>query len=142
MADTARAQSVPWSVGDAAVRGKETAGYHKRAVSDAAAPSGNEATAAGGGNKEPSEWQRSIKSRESASPKILSGTATGTESTGHPNRDLYHIATERSSVISHLRVSENISHLQRKYIAKRKHKSKEDAWASSFLSVDSKSIVW
>ena len=73
------------SVSDAAVRGKETAGYHKRAVSDAAAPSGNEATAAGGGNKEPSEWQRSIKSRESASPKILSGTATGTESTGHRN---------------------------------------------------------
>ena len=88
VADTARAQSVPWSVGDAAVRGKETAGYHKRAVSDAAAPSGNEATAAGGGNKEPSEWQRSIKSRESASPKILSGTATGTESTGHLNRNI------------------------------------------------------
>ena len=59
----------------------------QRSVSDAAAPSGNEATAAGGGNKEPSEWQRSIKSRESASPKILSGTATGTESTGHRNRD-------------------------------------------------------
>ena len=60
----------------------------QRSVSDAAAPSGNEATAAGGGNKEPSEWQRSIKSRESASPKILSGTATGTESTGHLNRNL------------------------------------------------------
>ena len=29
-ADTARAQSVLWSAGDAAVRGKETAGYHKR----------------------------------------------------------------------------------------------------------------
>ena len=43
VADTARAQSVPWSVGDAAVRGKETAGYHKRAVDNAAAPSARRA---------------------------------------------------------------------------------------------------
>ena len=38
---------------------------------------GSDATAAGGGVRELSEWQRSIKSRISASPKILSGTATG-----------------------------------------------------------------
>ena len=45
-----------------------------------AAPSsrtGSDATAAGGGVRELSEWQRSIKSRKSVSPKILSGTATG-----------------------------------------------------------------
>ena len=45
-----------------------------------AAPSsrtGSDATAAGGGCRELSEWQRSIKSRISVSPKILSGTATG-----------------------------------------------------------------
>ena len=39
---------------------------------------GSDATAAGGGVREQSEWQRSIKSRKSVSPKILSGTATGT----------------------------------------------------------------
>ncbi|MBR4017913.1 MAG: hypothetical protein IKK11_08910, partial [Oscillospiraceae bacterium] len=33
-ADTARAQSVLWSAGDAAVRGKETAGYHKRTAGE------------------------------------------------------------------------------------------------------------
>ena len=38
---------------------------------------GSDATAAGGGERELSEWQRSIKSRKSVSPKILSGTATG-----------------------------------------------------------------
>ena len=38
---------------------------------------GSEGSAAGGGRSDPSEWQRSIKSRESVSPKILSGTATG-----------------------------------------------------------------
>ncbi len=38
---------------------------------------GSEPTAAGGGRKEASEWQRSIKSRKCVSPKILSGTATG-----------------------------------------------------------------
>jgi len=38
---------------------------------------GSDATAAGGGVRELSEWQRSIKSRKSVSPKILSGTATG-----------------------------------------------------------------
>ena len=45
-----------------------------------AAPSsrtGSDATAAGGGERELSEWQRSIKSRIRVSPKILSGTATG-----------------------------------------------------------------
>ena len=39
---------------------------------------GSEPTAAGGGRKEASEWPRSIKSRIGISPKILSGTATGT----------------------------------------------------------------
>ena len=39
---------------------------------------GNEGSAACGGRSDPSEWQRSIKSRNSVSPKILSGTATGT----------------------------------------------------------------
>ena len=38
---------------------------------------GSDATAAGGGVRELSGWQRSIKSRKSVSPKILSGTATG-----------------------------------------------------------------
>ena len=38
---------------------------------------GSEPTAASGGRKEASEWQRSIKSRKCVSPKILSGTATG-----------------------------------------------------------------
>ena len=38
---------------------------------------GSDATAAGDGERELSEWQRSIKSRISVSPKILSGTATG-----------------------------------------------------------------
>ena len=38
---------------------------------------GSDPTAAGGGGREGSEWQRSIKSRISVSPKILSGTATG-----------------------------------------------------------------
>ena len=38
---------------------------------------GSDAIAAGGGVRELSEWQRSIKSRKSVSPKILSGTATG-----------------------------------------------------------------
>ena len=38
---------------------------------------GSEASAAGGRYSELSEWQRSIKSRISISPKILSGTATG-----------------------------------------------------------------
>jgi len=38
---------------------------------------GSDATAAGGGERELSEWQRSIKSRISVSPKILSGNATG-----------------------------------------------------------------
>ena len=38
---------------------------------------GNEPTAAGGGGREASEWQRSKKSRKSVSPKIFSGTATG-----------------------------------------------------------------
>ena len=37
---------------------------------------GSEPTAACGGRKEASEWQRSIKSRKSVSPMILSGTAT------------------------------------------------------------------
>ena len=41
---------------------------------------GSEGSAAGGGGSDPSEWQRSIKSRESVSPKILSGTATGRHS--------------------------------------------------------------
>ena len=41
---------------------------------------GSEPTAAGGGRKEASEWQRSIKSRISACPMILSGTATGERS--------------------------------------------------------------
>ena len=40
-------------------------------------PWGSDPTAAGGGRREGSEWQRSIKSRDSESPKILSGTATG-----------------------------------------------------------------
>ena len=40
-------------------------------------PWGSDPTAAGGGRREGSEWQRSIKSRDSGSPKILSGTATG-----------------------------------------------------------------
>ena len=40
-------------------------------------PEGSEPTAAGGGRKEASEWQRSKKSRKSVSPKIFSGTATG-----------------------------------------------------------------
>ena len=40
-------------------------------------PEGSEPTAAGGGSREASEWQRSKKSRESVSPKIFSGTATG-----------------------------------------------------------------
>ena len=38
---------------------------------------GSDASAAGGRFSELSEWQRSIKSRKSESPKILSGTATG-----------------------------------------------------------------
>ena len=38
---------------------------------------GSDATAAGGGCRELSEWQRSIKSKKSVSLKILSGTATG-----------------------------------------------------------------
>ena len=38
---------------------------------------GSDATAAGGGKREQSEWPRSIKSRKSVSPKILLGTATG-----------------------------------------------------------------
>ena len=38
---------------------------------------GSEPTAAGGREREVSEWQRSIKSREGVSPKILSSTATG-----------------------------------------------------------------
>ena len=45
-----------------------------------AAPSsktGSDATAASGGERELSEWQRSIKSKKSVSLKILSGTATG-----------------------------------------------------------------
>ena len=41
-------------------------------------PVGSEPNAACGGCSEVSEWQRSIKSRSSVSPKILSGTATGT----------------------------------------------------------------
>ena len=43
---------------------------------------GNESSAAGGRFSETSEWQRSKKSRESVSPKIFSGTATG-----HPNQN-------------------------------------------------------
>ena len=38
---------------------------------------GSEGSAAGGERSDPSEWPRSIKSRKSVSPKILSGTATG-----------------------------------------------------------------
>ena len=38
---------------------------------------GSDATAAGGGVRELSEWQRSIKSRMGVSPKLLSDTATG-----------------------------------------------------------------
>ena len=38
---------------------------------------GSEPSAAGGRRSEVSEWQRSKKSRKSASPKIFSGTATG-----------------------------------------------------------------
>ena len=38
---------------------------------------GSDRSAAGGGNSDLSEWPRSIKSRKSVSPKILSGTATG-----------------------------------------------------------------
>ena len=38
---------------------------------------GSDATAAGGGVRELSEWRRSIKSRMGVSPKILAGTATG-----------------------------------------------------------------
>ena len=40
--------------------------------------SGSDGSAAGGGRSDLSEWQRSIKSRVSVSPKILSGTATET----------------------------------------------------------------
>ena len=40
-------------------------------------PWGSDPTAASGGGREESEWQRSIKSRESVSSKILSGTAAG-----------------------------------------------------------------
>ena len=39
--------------------------------------SGSDGSAACGGKSDLSEWQRSIKSRISVSPKILSGTATG-----------------------------------------------------------------
>ncbi len=38
---------------------------------------GTEGSAAGGGCSDPREWQGSIKTRTSASPQILSGTATG-----------------------------------------------------------------
>ena len=38
---------------------------------------GSDGSAASGGKSDLSEWQRSIKSRISVSPKILSGTATG-----------------------------------------------------------------
>ena len=38
---------------------------------------GSDASAAGGGTSELSEWQRSKKSRKSVSPMIFSGTATG-----------------------------------------------------------------
>ena len=38
---------------------------------------GSDGSAACGGRSDRSEWQRSIKSRTSESPKILSGTATG-----------------------------------------------------------------
>ena len=38
---------------------------------------GSDGSAAGGRGSDLSEWPRSIKSRISASPKILSGTATG-----------------------------------------------------------------
>ena len=38
---------------------------------------GSDGSAARGGRSDRSEWQRSIKSRISVSPKILSGTATG-----------------------------------------------------------------
>jgi hypothetical protein len=38
---------------------------------------GSDGSAASGGKSDLSEWQRSIKSRISLSPKILSGTATG-----------------------------------------------------------------
>ncbi len=47
------------------------------AISNTCRVMGSEGSAACGGRSDPSEWQRSIKSRESASPKILSGTATG-----------------------------------------------------------------
>ena len=40
-------------------------------------PVGSEPTAASGGNRAASEWQRSKKSRISVSPMIFSGTATG-----------------------------------------------------------------
>ena len=40
-------------------------------------PVGSDASAASGRYSELSEWQRSIKSRISVSPKILTGTATG-----------------------------------------------------------------
>ena len=52
---------------------------------------GSDATAAGGGLREQSEWQRSIKSRMSVSLKILSGTATGAISSfGNPKgNDLF-----------------------------------------------------
>ena len=46
-----------------------------------ARPVGSELTAACGGGRETSEWQRSKKSRISVSPKIFSGTATGSRPT-------------------------------------------------------------
>jgi hypothetical protein len=42
-----------------------------------------------GGYSDLSEWQRSIKSRISVSPKILSGTATGRLCSYHQKREIY-----------------------------------------------------
>ncbi len=48
---------------------------------------GSDRSAAGGRRSDWSEWQRSIKSRNSESPRILSGTATGER----PERCLWQI---------------------------------------------------
>ena len=47
---------------------------------------GSDPTAAGGGRREGSEWQRSKKSRKSVSPMIFSGTANRA---AEPTKDIY-----------------------------------------------------
>ena len=63
---------------------------------------GSDGSAAGGRYSDQSEWQRSIKSRTSVSPKILSHTATEIACGGYPAKQEFENGYKKSRTIGYL----------------------------------------